>query len=313
VDTAGPIEVDMVEMPGIVTARGVHPAGRSRWILAAACLVAGSACLAARWLPGGLAVRTAYGLLVAGVLLVIAVRTRRTSTSRFNGLALAFFVFALVQVLNNSVPVYVGSSLLHQPPVPGNPLASTASGTVVIQLLETALAAVPILVLTKAAGQDLSTIYVRKGTIGRGLVIAAAVFMLCYLAAATGLSDRLFPVLRPLPLHQILALTPALLLLSLSNGFQEELLFRGLFLRRYLTVFGKHTANLLQAAIFTVAHAGVTYTPAALIFLVVFVFPLGLITGYLMRTTRGILAPVILHAGTDIPIYLAFLSYVSSP
>jgi membrane protease YdiL (CAAX protease family) len=41
------------------------------------------------------------------------------------------------------------------------------------------------------------------------------------------------------------------------------------------------------------------------------VFPLGLITGYLMRTTKGIVAPVILHAGTDIPIYIAFLSYVS--
>ena len=76
-------------------------------------------------------------------------------------------------------------------------------------------------------------------------------------------------------------------------------------------MFGKHTSNLLQAVIFTIAHAGITYTPIALIFLIVIVFPLGLITGYLMRTTRGIVAPMILHAGTDIPIYLAFLSYVS--
>jgi membrane protease YdiL (CAAX protease family) len=45
----------------------------------------------------------------------------------------------------------------------------------------------------------------------------------------------------------------------------------------------------------------------------VVVFPLGLITGYLMRTTRGILASMIFHAGTDIPIYLAFLSFVSTP
>ena len=126
---------------------------------------------------------------------------------------------------------------------------------------------------------------------------------LCYVAAATGASAHLFPVREAYPLHRFLALTPSVLVVCLSNGFQEELLFRGLFLQRYRAVFGKHTSNLLQATIFTTAHAGITYTPTAIIFVVVFVFPLGLITGYLMRTTNGIVAPVILHAGTDIPIY----------
>ena len=70
-------------------------------------------------------------------------------------------------------------------------------------------------------------------------------------------------------------------------------------------------ANVLQALVFSVAHVGITYTPTALLFIVAVVFPLGLIAGYLMRATNGILAPVIFHAGLDVAIYLAFLSYAS--
>jgi membrane protease YdiL (CAAX protease family) len=90
---------------------------------------------------------------------------------------------------------------------------------------------------------------------------------------------------------------------------QEELLFRGLFLQRYQNLFGNPGGNLLQATVFAIAHAGVSYTPIGFVFLFVVAFPLGLVSGYLMRTTRGLLAPVIFHAGLDIPIYLGFLSY----
>jgi membrane protease YdiL (CAAX protease family) len=297
-----------------MTVQRARPSIGHQWMLAISYLAAGIACLAGRWIPGGVVVRVAYGLLVAAILLGIALLpSPPPSAQRPRRLPFAFFIFAVVQLLNNSVPGYVANSVLHQPPVPGNPLASTVSATVWIQLLDTALAAVPILLLTKAAGDDLGTIYLCAGSIGRGLLIAIGVFVLGYLAAATGVGHRLFPVRDVLALHRFLALTPALLVLSISNGFQEELLFRGLFLQKYLAVFGKHAANLLQAVIFTIAHAGITYTPTALLFLIVIVFPLGLITGYLMRTTRSILAPMIFHAGTDIPIYLAFLSYVSTP
>jgi membrane protease YdiL (CAAX protease family) len=62
---------------------------------------------------------------------------------------------------------------------------------------------------------------------------------------------------------------------------------------------------------FAIAHAAVSYTPIGFVFLFVVAFPVGLVAGYLMRRTRGLLAPVIFHAGLDIAIYLAFLSYVS--
>jgi membrane protease YdiL (CAAX protease family) len=59
-------------------------------------------------------------------------------------------------------------------------------------------------------------------------------------------------------------LTPALLVPVISNGFQEEFLFRGLFLQRYNALFGAYMSNILQALVFAFAHPEVTYTPNAL-------------------------------------------------
>ncbi|HTE86073.1 MAG TPA: CPBP family intramembrane glutamic endopeptidase, partial [Dehalococcoidia bacterium] len=82
-------------------------------------------------------------------------------------------------------------------------------------------------------------------------------------------------------------------------------------LQRYNAFFGVRVSNVLQAIIFAIAHAGITYTPASVLFIVLGVFPLGLFGGYLMRRTNGVVTPALFHAGADIPIYLAFLSYVA--
>ncbi|HET9646953.1 MAG TPA: CPBP family intramembrane glutamic endopeptidase [Microlunatus sp.] len=292
---------------------GTRPAVGNRWVLAGFCLISGIACLAGRWIPGGMVVRIVYGLVVAALLLAVALMARRRPAPAFSSLAFAFFAFAVVQLLNNSVPLWLGTTLLHRPPVTGDPLGSTVSATVWIQLLETAIAAVPILLLARWWGEHRSDLYLEVGKIGRWQLVAVAVFIACYVVTAAGLTGHLFPVRAPVSLERFLTLTPVLLVLCLSNGFQEELLFRGLFLRRYQNIFGPVAGNLLQATIFAIAHAGVVYTPIAFVFLFVVAFPLGLIAGFLMRRTRGMLAPVIFHAGLDIPIYFAFLSYVIHP
>jgi uncharacterized protein len=297
----------------IVQELGERLAVRSRWALAAFCLTSGIACLAARWMPGGLFARVGYGVVIAALLLAVALLARRSSAVALSSLAFAFFVFAVVQVLNNSVPLYLGTTILHRPPVNGDPLGSTVAATLWIQLLETALAAVPILILVRWWGEHFSDLYLRVGRMGWWLLAATVIFVGSYLATAAGMTQRLFPVRSSLSLERFLALTPALLVLCLSNGFQEEVLFRGLFLKRYQNIFGPLGANLLQATVFAIAHAGVVYTPIAFVFLFVVAFPLGLLAGYLMRNTRGMLTPVIFHAGVDIPIYFAFLTYVVHP
>jgi membrane protease YdiL (CAAX protease family) len=289
---------------------------RQKAILAVLCIGAGILTFSAGSLPGSEVAKIAYQVVVTAVFLALALFTRKLAAlSRFWELPFAFFVLSVFVVLDTTIPHYVGTSLLHDPPVPGNPLAGSIRGSVIIQLLETVIAIVVAVVLTKASGKDLGSIYLRVGTFGRAFVIGIAGLVLFSVLIGIILSGSYVPRLLPthgtLTLSHSLALTPALLVLALSNGFLEELLYRGLFLKKYTAFFGPVLANVVQAVIFAYSHFGVSYTPSVLLFIVVFVFPLGLLTGYLMQSSKGILAGSLFHVGADMPIYLAFLSFVS--
>lgn len=285
--------------------------------LPVACVLAGFATIATRWLPNDTA-RIGIGLALAVVFLGFALRARSTEAlAKYSPFAFALFVLAIVQILNNSIPGYVSTSLLHDAPNSGNPFASTISGTVVVQLVEMLLTIVPVIVLIKLSGQDLRSIYVQKGVVGKWPFAAIAFFVLFYAFTATiplrpgSVAERLLPTNGTLSLAQFFALSPALILVSLSNGVEEEVLFRGLFLPRLNAIFNAWTANIVQAAIFSVAHLGVTYTPSALVFIILIVFPLGLVAGYLARATRSLLTPIIFHGALDMAIYLTFLTYAA--
>ena len=130
---------------------------RQKSILAIVCLSAGIAPFAARWIPDDVA-KIACGLLLAAAYLAITLFARsHAGLHQFWELSFAFSILAVANVLNNSIPGYVGTSILHDHPAPGNPFASTVSGTVVIQLVGTFVAIVPIIVLTRVSGRDLSS------------------------------------------------------------------------------------------------------------------------------------------------------------
>ncbi len=285
--------------------------------LAVVCLCAGVAPLAARWIPDEVAKLSCASLLAAAYLAFALFARRSASIAQFWELAFAFFVLALVQLLNNSVPGFVATYALHDQANSGNPFASTVSGTVALQLLGTFIAIVPVVVLTRLSGRDLRSIYVGKHVDARWFAFAICAFAAMYVFTATtplrpgGFAQRLLPTNGTISLDRLLALTPALLLMVISNGFEEEFLFRGLFLQKYSRFFGAGLSNVLQAVVFSVAHVGVGYTPIALFFIVAVVFPLGLLAGFLMRASNGVIVPAIVHAGLDIPIYLVFLSYAS--
>jgi membrane protease YdiL (CAAX protease family) len=188
---------------------------------------------------------------------------------------------------------------------------------VVIQLLESLIGIGSVLVLTRLSGRDLGSIYVRAGVVGRWLAFAVIFSILFYVFLATlplrpeSPARLLLPPSGNLTVSRFLALTPALLVVSMSNGFTEEVVVRGLFLQKFNAFFNPPVSNVLQAIIFSSAHAAVTYTPGVLLFIVLYVFPLGLATGYLMRATKGILVPGIFHGALDMGIYLGFLAAVS--
>ena len=90
----------------------------------------------------------------------------------------------------------------------------------------------------------------------------------------------------------------------------EELLFRGLFLRKLEPFFGRILSNLMIALVFTMIHGAVSYSADQYLFLVI-LFPLALAWGYVMQKTDGVWSSILFHAGMDIPIMLGIFSNLS--
>ncbi len=268
----------------------------SRSVLVVFCLAAGFAYRASvSLIPTGI-FEDSFLLGLAALLLTVAVLTRRSQNlRRYWEIPFAFFVFI--------------HDVLHETPSVNNPLASTVLGTVLAQLFGTLSLTLPIILLTKTSGSGLNALFINKKRSWKWLVVGILGFLVFFLLAAFGLSKSFFPN-HGVTLSRFLALTPALIVLVLCNGLREELWFRGLFLKKYGRFLGPLASNMLAAIIFASFHVQVQYSRSLPIFLAVALIQ-GLVLGYLMQKSGSILAPAVFHAGTDIPIYLAYLSYAS--
>ena len=280
--------------------------------IAVACVVAGFLPVAAAYVPGGVA-RLAYSLVVTAGLLGLALFARRSATlARYWEIPLVFFGMALFWLADQYVPPFLRTQVLHVGTLPGNPIASTLSGTIVLQLDELVLTVLAVLVVLWISGTPLSSIYVRRGRFGRAYVIGFIGLVALYLLTFRALQHSNFVSFKgTLDFSRYLGLTPALLVVVAANAFLEELFFRGLLMSRLNIAFGPYLATLVQAVIFTSWHAGITYTPFLLAFLLLFIFPVGLVAGYLTRSSGSILPAWLFHMGADVPLYVGFLSYVS--
>lgn len=277
-----------------------------------ACVVAGFSPVAAGSLPAGFA-RFAYSLILTVVFLAMAVLTKRSPTfRRLWEIPLVFFGMALFWLADQYVPDLLRTRVLHVGTSSGNPMASTLFGTIIVQLDELLLTVVAVLVVLWLAKIPLSSIYVRRGRVGRAYVIGIIGMVALYVLTFRALQhSQIISFKGTLDFSRYLSLTPALLLVVACNAFLEELFFRGLLMSRLNVAFGPYLATLVQAVIFTSWHAGVTYTPFLLAFLLLVIFPVGLLTGYLTRRSGSILPGWLFHMGADIPLYVGFLSYVS--
>jgi membrane protease YdiL (CAAX protease family) len=171
---------------------------------------------------------------------------------------------------------------------------------------------VAVLLVVRISRSSLASIYVRRGRFGRayliGIVGLAGFYIMTF---GVLLHSRFMLVHGTFDFGRYLSLTPSLLTAVAANGFLEELMFRGLLMSKLNIAFGPYLATVIQAVIFASWHVGVTYTASALVFIVLFAFPLGLIGGYLTCSSGSIVPSSLFHAGADMPIYLGFLSYVS--
>jgi uncharacterized protein len=288
----------------------------ARAALVTFCLVAGLTYRASvSLIPAGI-LEDAFVLGLAGLLLALALGARRREGLRpYWEIPFAFFIFTVAAFFGDGsispLQHLFVNDVLRETTSTNNPLASTVQGTVWAQLFGTLILVIPIVVLTKASGRDLRSIYLNRPANWWGLVIAGFCFGAVYLLAARGRTEAFFPTHGTVTSTRLLALTPALVVLVLLNGFREELWFRGLFLKKYGKFLSPMSANVLAAVIFTSFHVQVQYSASILIFLG-YALINGLILGWLMQRTKSVLVPAIFHAGTDIPIFLVYLSFVSN-
>ena len=227
---------------------------------------------------------TAHVALTA-VLLVAALFLRRSARGRpYWPVCFAFFVAAAAVLLSglgaDELLGLLGLSV------------ETPQGIAVAKFSESLLRVVPILVLMPLIGFGWRSLYLKKGRIGVWLpvgIVAWIVFpVLAYLLLPSreGALDKLLP------------LAPWILLFVFSNAFMEELLFRGLFLKRYSAFLGRALSNVLTAAVFALMHTQVTYAPEMLQFLAIVVV-LSLVWGYLIQKTDSLWGAVLFHAAGD--------------
>jgi uncharacterized protein len=161
-----------------------------------------------------------------------------------------------------------------------------------------------IILFTLLSGNSLGSIYIQKGNLKQGLIIGGISFFIFVIGSIP--MATLFKVKDP-SLARILPWIPWILIFVLANGTLEELLFRGLFLRKLQPFFGKFLSSFMIAFIFTGIHSWVSYTADQRIFLAV-TFPLALALGFIMQKTDSVWGSILLHAGMDIPIMLGIFS-----
>ncbi len=236
-------------------------------------------------------------LCISVAFLLIAVWLRRKQTGRFFQVSFSFFIMSFAFLL---VYLLQFSGLFS---------LSTVTGYFVFQIANATAIVISIVLLTRISGANMGTIYLQKGRLRLGLLVGLGIFllmMILVLASPTGLS-MLFSISEDITREKALSLMPIVIVFVLSNGFREELWFRGIFLKKFEPFVGAGLSNISATFVFAWAHIGVNYTPALFVVLGI-VFFLGLAFGYLMQKTDSIVGSAIFHAGMDIPVVLGMFS-----
>lgn len=150
-----------------------------------------------------------------------------------------------------------------------------------------------VLLLTIMIRSDLASIYLHRGELKRGLSIGAVTFVVLSIVGIV------WAVNKGLGAGRLVSWAPWILIFVLANGFMEELLFRGLFLKRLEQVIGAGLSNLLTAIVFSLAHAKAAYASNVPVFMAS-TFVLGLVWGYVMQKTDSVMGSALFHAGADV-------------
>jgi membrane protease YdiL (CAAX protease family) len=181
----------------------------------------------------------------------------------------------------------------------------TPQGMAWLKLSDFVIVAVVVISFSRALGFSYEDLYLQKGKLPLGLWLGVGTFLLAAALAIPG--GMLLFNLNPDGLTGWKSWLPWLLVFVFANGAMEEILFRGLFLKKFEPLLGNFPANLTIAVVFSVLHIGVDYTNDQLLFAgVVFLLALGF--GAVTQKTRALWPAILFHAGMDIAVMLGIFT-----
>jgi membrane protease YdiL (CAAX protease family) len=177
----------------------------------------------------------------------------------------------------------------------------------ILKLIEALPIVIVVLILAKVIKDDWQSMYLQGGDIKQSLKLGILISPLSIVqfVAMGGLSINV-------DASTIITWIPWLILFSFTNSFMEELIFRGLILRKYEVVLGERESLILISLYFAVFHAvllpfmGVVLTVS----FVSFLFFVALLWGYSIQKTNCIWGAVLAHAIADILFVIAAFGVV---
>ena len=238
--------------------------------------------------------------LIITLLIALSLVAKSKRFENLRRIMWGLFIMILAVSLDWIVNVYLIESL----GVDDN----SPAGFALLKLNECAIVVSVIILFTKLSGSSLGSIYIQKGNLKLGLIIGLITFSVAALSSIP-VANLMFEA-QDLSLQRIIPWLPWILIFILANATMEEVLFRGLFLRKLEPIFGKFTSNFLIALVFTGLHLFATYTSDQYLFIAI-LFPLALLWGYIIQRTDGLWGSILFHAGMDIPIMIGIFSNLS--
>jgi membrane protease YdiL (CAAX protease family) len=241
------------------------------------------------WYEGG---TTAFFLAAAFLL------RRWPRTRPYWQVAYAFFVAAAV-IFVTSITVDIRDALLNGIGISGRGNQALAAGKVIEALVTIGT----VLLLSRLAGFNLESIYVKRGNLKWGLLLGLGVLVNFMTSSLMFFSARFtsLDVLGSVILYG--------LIFSLANGFLEEIWLRAQFMRKLEPLLGAGVSIVLTATWWSLFHVGSVYmTPQAIPFYLANLLTFGLAYGYVMRKTDSWIGPGLMHAAADFFLFVAMLS-----
>jgi len=246
-------------------------------------------------------VDTVGRVIVALSFLVAAFVARRSESFNKYWLILFAFFAALTAI---SIDRYLSLSKLILPAL--NVDGNSPAGWAIEKLESSLLGIVIVLVLNRLAGQNMESLYIRRGNLRLGLTVGLVAFVVM-IATVIPVAETYFKG-ENLTWARILTWAPWVLIMVLSNASNEELILRGLFIGRMEPFLGKFATNIVTTIPFVLMHVFTGYSTDAIIFLVLQLLPLSLAWCWLMQKTNSIWGSILFHAAMDIPIFVGIFS-----